>query len=214
MGVVWEAEDTSLGRTVALKMIRGFAFSTDGEKQRFHAEAKAVAQLDHPDIVPIYEVGEIEDQPYFTMKLLEGGTLSQHLQDGPLGARDASVIMEKVARAIHHAHERGVLHRDIKPNNVLIDAVSEPYLADFGLAKLLDSSTGLTLNHAHVGTPQYMSPEQAWGSASDITPASDVWAAGALFYHMLAGRIPFPGTSSGEILYPESKASKKAERHS
>ncbi|MFT6181714.1 MAG: putative Ser/Thr protein kinase [Akkermansiaceae bacterium] len=201
MGVIWEAEDTSSRRMVALKMIRGFAFSSDSEKQRFQTEANAVAQLDHPNIVPIYEVGEIEDQPYFSMKLLPGGTLSGRLQDGAMGARDAAAIMEKLARAIHHAHERGVLHRDLKPDNVLLDKGGEPYLTDFGLAKLLDASSGLTLAHAYLGTPQYMSPEQARGRVSDITAASDVWAAGALLFHMLTGRLPFPGNSSREIFH-------------
>lgn len=199
MGIIWEAEDTSLQRVVALKMIRGFAFSSDSERQRFRAEANAVAQLDHPNIVPVYEVGEIDDQPYFSMKLLQGGTLSQSLQDGALEARDAAAIMEKLARAIHHAHGRGVLHRDLKPDNVLLGESGEPYLTDFGLAKLLDSSSALTLTHAHIGTPQYMSPEQARGRACDITATSDVWAAGALLFHTLTGRLPFPGSSSGEI---------------
>ena len=200
MGIIWEAEDTTLQRMVALKMIRGFAFSTDSERQRFKTEASAVARLDHPNIVPIYEIGEIEDQPYFSMKLLHGGTLSTRLKTGAVEPREAATIMEKLARAIHHAHERGVLHRDLKPDNVLLDEDGEPYLTDFGLAKMLDSTNGLTLTHAQIGTPQYMSPEQARGHASDISAASDVWAAGALFYHMLTGCLPFPGTSSGEIL--------------
>lgn len=200
MGVIWEAEDTTLQRVVALKMIRGFAFSADSEKQRFQAEASAIAQLDHPHIVPVYEVGEIDEQPYFSMKLLKGGSLSQRVKKGAMDDQEAAAIMEKLSRAIHHAHGRGVLHRDLKPSNVLLDESGEPHLTDFGLAKLQDSSMGLTVTHAQIGTPQYMSPEQARGRARDITPASDVWGAGALFYRLLCGRLPFPGSGAGEIL--------------
>lgn len=201
MGVIWEADDSSLRRTVALKMIRGFAFSGTGERQRFQREATAVAQLDHPNIVPIYEVGEIDGHPYFAMKRLSGGSLAARLAEGAMDQREAVVIMEKLARAIAHAHDRGVLHRDLKPDNVLFDDKGEPLLTDFGLAKIMDEGDGLTLTTAHVGTPQYMSPEQARGCAKDITEASDVWGAGALLFHMLTGQTPFKGKSSGEILH-------------
>ncbi|MEZ5328896.1 MAG: serine/threonine-protein kinase [Verrucomicrobiales bacterium] len=199
MGVIWEAEETTVNRTVALKMIRSFAFSSDSEKQRFRTEATAAANLDHPHIVPIHEVGEAVGQPYFTMKLLRGGSLAERLRRGALSHREAAGIIEKLARAVQHAHERGILHRDIKPGNVLLDSKGEPYLTDFGLAKLVDAEQALTLPHAQVGTPQYMSPEQARGRARDVTTATDVWALGAMLYQMLTGRLPFSGATPAEI---------------
>lgn len=199
MGLIWLAEETAVRRQVALKMIRGFAFSTELEKLRFRTEASAAAQLDHPNIVPIYEVGEFDGEPYFTMKLLSGGSLAERLEQGPLPAREAACILEKLARAVQHAHARGILHRDLKPGNVLFDEAGEAYVTDFGLAKLVDSNQGLTLSNAQVGTPHYMSPEQARGHAREVTTASDVWGLGAMLYQMLSGRLPFPGATPAEI---------------
>ena len=199
MGVIWAAAETAVRRVVALKMIRGFVFASEADKLRFRTEAEAAVHLDHPHIVPVYEVSEAEGQPYFTMKLLEGGSLSERLLAGALPAREAAQIMEKLARAVQHAHERGVLHRDLKPGNVLLDHAGEPFLTDFGLAKLVDAEQGLTLTHAQMGTPQYMSPEQARGRSCDVTTASDLWALGAMLYQMLTGRLPFPGQTPAEI---------------
>ena len=200
MGVVYEAYDPQLRRTVALKMMRSLLLATPEEKARFKTEAGAAAQLDHAAIVPVYEVGEQDGQPYFAMKLIEGGSLAERLKDGPLAVREAAMLMEKLARAVQHAHERGVIHRDLKPGNILLDAAGAPWLTDFGLAKVFAFDTGLTRTQSFLGTLEYMSPEQAAGRTRDIGPASDVWALGAILFQMITARLPFPGEGHTEVL--------------
>jgi serine/threonine-protein kinase len=190
MGVVYRARDLKLDRIVALKMIRG-PFATKAQLERFRAEAEAVASLDHPHIVAIYDVGEHEGQQYFAMKWIEGRSLSRAIAErfaaGHGGqpepgsksvARDAQFatarMMIQICRAVQHAHERGIIHRDLKPANVLLDLEGEPHVTDFGLAKRLESSIEITATGAVMGTPNYMSPEQAGGKSKDLTIASDI----------------------------------------
>lgn len=201
MGTVYEAEDGGLERTVALKMIRGFRFSTADEMSRFQREAQAAARLDHPNIVPVYEIGEIGGCPFLSMKLIRGGTLADRLKMGPMPAEESATIMAKVAAAVGHAHEKGVLHRDLKPSNILLDLDGEPWLTDFGMARLAGVDAVLTVTGAQIGTPHYMSPEQAAGLVRDLTAASDVWALGAMFYQMLSGQVPYEGESSVAIMH-------------
>ncbi len=195
MGVVYRAEQKSLKRTVAIKMIRSTMLANETDVTRFLAEAEAAASLDHPNIVPIYEVGEHEEQHYFSMKLIEGGTLRDHLERLKEDPTKAAKLMATVAGAIHAAHQRRILHRDLKPGNILIDEAGEPHVTDFGLAKQMESETSVTLSGQVMGTPNYMAPEQAEGGGKDLTTAADVYALGAILYEILCGVPPHQGES-------------------
>jgi hypothetical protein len=191
MGVVFRARQISLNRPVALKMILAGQLANDTDVKRFYTEAEAAANLDHPGIVPIYEVGQHEGQHYFSMGFVEGQSLAQRLARGPLPPREAAALMVKVAEAIEFAHQHGVIHRDLKPGNILLDRNGNPRVTDFGLAKRLQSDSGLTGSGQIMGTPSYMPPEQAEGSRGEVGPAADVYALGATLYELLTGRPPF-----------------------
>jgi tetratricopeptide (TPR) repeat protein/predicted Ser/Thr protein kinase len=200
MGVVFKAQQASLNRTVALKVVKSGHLASEAELIRFQNEAEAVAQLDHPHIVPIYEVGECRGHPFFSMKLITGTSLDRRAQHYASQPRATATLVAKVARAVHHAHQRGILHRDLKPANVLVDEKSEPHVTDFGLAKRLEGGQEATNSGALVGTPSYMSPEQASGSRGEISTATDVYGLGTVLYALLAGRAPFAGTTLVDTL--------------
>ena len=206
MGIVYKARQRSLGRIVALKMLLRGEHASPLDIARFRAEAGSAANLDHPHITPVYEVGEVDGQPFFSMKYVEGTTLSRRLADGPLPPREAAALLAPVCRAIAEAHQCGLLHRDLKPSNILLDLEGQPHVTDFGLAKRFrrDAATegGGTLTHsgAILGTPSYMAPEQAAGRRGEISPASDVYSLGSILYHMLTGRPPFQAASPMDTL--------------
>jgi serine/threonine-protein kinase len=200
VGTVYEARDLALGRTVALKVLQSGTSLDPGQVLRFHSEAQAMARLDHPHVVPIYGEGEHEGRLYFTMKLMAGGSLAQNLPRLTADLRGAVALMEKVARAVQFLHDKKVIHRDLKPLNILLDGAGEPYVSDFGLAKLLDSDLEMTQSGALVGTVAYMSPEQAGGQTGRIGPLSDVWALGVILFQLLTGTQPFAGGHREEVL--------------
>jgi tRNA A-37 threonylcarbamoyl transferase component Bud32 len=190
MGVVYKARHVKLGRLVALKMILAAEYAGQEERARFQTEAEAVARLQHPNIVQIYEVGEQDGRPFFSLEFCAGGSLEKKLGGVPLPPQEAARLAETLARAMHAAHEAGVVHRDLKPANVLLAKDGTPKITDFGLAKKLDEA-GQTATGAVMGTPSYMAPEQAGGKAKAIGPHTDVYALGAILYEFLTGRPPF-----------------------
>jgi len=194
MGVVFKANQTELLRTVAIKMILAGAVARPEDLLRFRTEAETTAGLNHPNIVRVHEVGEIDGCPYLCMEFIDGPSLAQRLADGPLPSKVAGQYVATMARAIQHAHKHSVLHRDLKPSNILLDAEDRPHITDFGLAKRLDLDSGQTRTGAILGTPSYMAPEQA-GGQKQITGAVDIYGLGAVLYELLTGRPPFRAES-------------------
>ncbi len=199
-GVVFRARQKSLNRTVALKVIGLGQWATKAHLKRFRMEAEAAASLDHPCIVPVYEIGERDGSCYFSMKFVEGGQLDEVIRRTPMSIRQAAELIAKVARTVHYAHEHGILHRDIKPGNILLDAKGEPHLTDFGLARLVESESSVTHTLEVLGTPSYMAPEQASGETAKLTSGTDVYGLGAVLYQLLTGHPPFAGGTTYETI--------------
>jgi serine/threonine protein kinase len=198
MGVVYLARQMQLNRPVALKMILRGEFASPAAFERFAAEAQIVAKLQHPHIVLIHEAHTTGTTPYFALEYLDGGSLDRKLREKPLTPTEAAALVEKLACGVQYAHEHGVIHRDLKPHNILLTKNGEPKVTDFGLAKQAD--VDLTASYAQMGTPNYMAPEQAEGKTSAIGPAADIYALGAILYECLTGRPPFRGASVAEVL--------------
>src|SRR5216110_2923384 len=199
-GVVFRARQKSLNRTVALKVISLGQWASKAHLKRFRLEAEAAARLEHPGIVPIHEVGERDGSCYFSMKFVEGGQLDEVVRRAPMSIRQAAELIAKVARTVHYAHQHEILHRDIKPGNILLDGKGEPHLTDFGLARLVESESTVTRTLEVLGTPSYMAPEQAVGNNARISSATDVYGVGAVLYQLLTGQPPFAGGTTYETI--------------
>ena len=208
MGVIFKARQISLDRIVAIKMI----LDPRHDRERFRVEAEAAASLNHPNIVSIYEVGEFEGHPYFSMRFIDGGSLSDRIDAGPLPPKDAAELTATISRAVHFAHQRGILHRDLKPANVLLDAGGDPYVSDFGLAKQVQDDTELTQTGAILGTPGYMAPEQAIGEVKNLTVAVDIHGLGAVLYAALVADPPHRGETTLETLRQVAEATPRPPR--
>jgi len=200
MGVVYRARQVALGREVAVKVIKAAEMASNSELRRFRNEAEAVARLDHPNIVAIHEVGRSRGLDFFSMRLVNGTGLDRLLDDYKADVRASAKLISIAAKAVQHAHERGVLHRDLKPANILVDAIGEPQITDFGLSRRLDIESDATHPGTLVGTPSYMSPEQAWGRPGSVTTLADVYGLGAVLYALLTGGPPHTGESLSAVL--------------
>src|SRR5256885_5983614 len=199
-GVVFRARQKGLNRTVALKVISLGQWASKAHLKRFRWEAEAAAGLNHPGIVPIYEVGERDGSCYFSMQFVEGGQLDEVGRRTPFSIRQAAELIAKIARTIHYAHEHGILHRDIKPGNILLDGKGEPHLTDFGLARLVETESTMTRTLDVLGTPSYMAPEQAMGNNAAVSSVTDVYGLGAVLYQLLTGQPPFAGGATYETI--------------
>src|SRR5438094_2201741 len=199
-GVVYRARQKSLNRIVALKVIGLDHWATEAHVKRFRMEAEAAAHLDDPRIVPIYEIGERDGACYFSMKFIEGSQHDTITASEVMPLRKAAELMAKLARTVHYAHEHGILHRDIKPGNIMVDRKGEPHLTDFGLARLVETESTVTRTLEVLGTPSYMAPEQAAGNKARLTSATDVYGLGAVFYQLLTGHPPFAGGTTYETV--------------
>src|SRR5882724_6810951 len=199
-GVVFRARQKSLNRTVALKVISLGQWASKAHLKRFRLEAEAAARLEHPGIVPIHEVGERDGSCYFSMKFIEGGQLDEVARREPMPIRHTVELIAKVARTVHYAHEHGILHRDLKPGNILLDAKGEPHLTDFGLARLVETESTVTRTLEVLGTPSYMAPEQAAANNAAVSSATDVYGLGAVLYQLPTSQPPFAGGTTYETI--------------